>query len=115
MSTGFKGTSEFVKVFAPLGTNERKDYTADFSEELSDCDGNLIDSIMTATWTVEPSDKGLTLDGQGLLADNTQAATFASTPEPATFYRLICRVVTLGNRTYEKAFGIPGQLMDGSS
>ena len=114
MSTGLKGTSEYVKVFQPLGENERKDYTADFTEELSDCDGNLIDTIATASWTYEPEDGQLTLDGQGLLAGNTQALTFASTPNPGTFYRLVCYVTTAGQRQYEKAFGIPSQKMDGT-
>ena len=119
MSTGFNGTSEFVKVFDPLGENERKDYTADFTLELSECNpdgsiGDLIDTIDTATWTYEPEDGILTLDGQGLLAGNTQALTFASTPNPGTFYRLVCYVVTAGGRQYERAFGIPSQKMDGT-
>ena len=109
-----KGTSDYVKVFDPLGEFERKDYTADFTDELSDCDGNLIDAISTATWTYEPTDGVLTLDGQGLLANNTQALTFASTPAAGTFYRLVCTVVTTGARTYEKAFGLPSQRIDGT-
>ena len=79
------------------GPNETLDYTVDWSDSLT----TVSDTISTSTWTVED---GLTLTSNS--NTSTTATAWLSGGEPGRTYAATNKIVTAGNRTFEKTIYI---------
>lgn len=86
-----------MKYFPPKDPDEVLDYVIDWSDELT----AVSDTITTSTWIVP---LGITNDDE--TTTSTAATIWLSGGTDGTTYKLINRIVTAGDRTYESAIGV---------
>ena len=87
-----------------LGTLSRKDFSFDWTNELSDVNGVLVDSIQTVVWAIEPA--GPQLTGQFVLGE--VSGVFVEGVLKTKAYRLSALMTSLGGRKAEAAWAIGG-------
>ena len=102
---GITSTSD-VDCAYHLGTNEKKDYTRDFTPELSDSTGAVVDTISSCEWHIEPDDGTLTIETPFI--SSPIVGCFLSNPEKGKYYRVTAHATTSIGRQIEAVIGIAG-------